>query len=108
MGQESLFIKEVSMKIVKWAEVFERLKNAPEGKLYGIPRGGAVVAGMTGRAVDTWEEADVIVDDILDTGSTKAQCDKIYGKPFWALIDKQREQISEWVQFPWEINDKYK
>ena len=93
------------MRLMLWSEIYERLKTAPEGKLYGIPRGGAVVAGLTGRAVDKWEEADVIVDDILDSGSTKDKAITEYGKPFWCLVDKKKENIGEWVVFPWEIGE---
>jgi GTP cyclohydrolase I len=90
-----------------WADIYERLKQAPPGKLYGIPRGGQIVAGLTGRAVDTPEEADVIVDDIIDSGATKDRWQAKYpGKFFWSLVDKRSlANLSEWVEFPWESAD---
>lgn len=85
-----------------WAEVFERLKEAPAGKLWGVPRGGAIVAGLTGRAVDRLEDADWVVDDIIDSGATLERYQKL-GKPFWALVDKKKQ--AGWVKFPWEDSD---
>lgn len=90
---------------LSWAQVYERLKKAPPGKLYGIPRGGAVIAGLTGRAVDDWRQADAIVDDIVDSGQTYLRSMEAYGKPFWALVDKRTETIEGWVVFPWEVNE---
>lgn len=65
-----------------------------------MPRGGAIVAGLTGRAVDHIEDADVIVDDIVDSGATRERY-RATGKPFWSLLGKQ----TEWVVFPWEGAD---
>ena len=56
----------VEFRSVTWDEVYKRLAKAPPGRLYGIPRGGAIVAGLTGRAVDRVEDADWIVDDVTD------------------------------------------
>lgn len=84
-----------------WHEVYQRLQAAPPGKLWGIPRGGQIVAGLTGRAVDTAEEADCIVDDIVDSGATQATYQVQYPKkPFWALHVKTPGD--PWVVFPWE------
>jgi GTP cyclohydrolase I len=85
-----------------WHEVYDRLQHAPDGKLYGVPRGGAVIAGLLRRAVDTPEEADVIVDDLVDSGRTKARY-ATYGKPFWVLYEKQASD--GWIVFPWEHRD---
>lgn len=85
-----------------WNDVFELLKSAPAGKLWGVPRGGAIVAGLTGRAVDTILEADVIVDDIVDSGATRQRFAH-YNKPFWSLYEKKPGD--KWVSFPWEGHD---
>jgi len=69
---------------VTWDEVYERLSSAPPGRLYGIPRGGAIVAGLSGRAVDRPEDADWIVDDVIDSGATLAQIAST--KPAWGLL----------------------
>lgn len=86
---------------ITWPEVYERLKGAPGGRLYGIPRGGQIVAGLTGRAVDRIEDADVLVDDIVDSGRTRKEWAK-YKLPFWSLVDKIAEGVTPWVHFPWE------
>lgn len=94
---------------ITWEQVYYRLKEATKGlpkdtKYYGVPRGGQIVAGMTGNAVDTIEEADVIIDDLIDSGSTRAKYLK-YGKTFIALIDKRIELQGEWLVFPWEAKE---
>lgn len=91
---------------ITWAEVYRRLYSILEQlpnntKFYGVPRGGQVVAGMTGKAVDTIEEADVIIDDLIDSGATFERY-KQYNKKFYALIDKRVEYQNEWLVFPWE------
>jgi GTP cyclohydrolase I len=85
-----------------WDDVYARLESAPAGKLYGIPRGGAIVAGLLRRVVASPDEADVIVDDIVDSGATRARY-ATFGKPFWALYEKQASD--GWVVFPWEEAD---
>ena len=102
MGQEDRSLK---TKIL-WTEIFNRaayLKSAyAEGtKFYGVPRGGQIIAGILGNAVDTIEQADVIVDDLIDSGATLEQYKK-HKKPFAALIDKRKEYTDEWIVFPWE------
>jgi len=92
----------MGMKRLSWGDVYDRLRGAPPGKLFGVPRGGAVVAGLTGRAVDSIEDADAIVDDIVDSGATRERY-ATHGKPFWALYEKSDR--SEWVVFPWEERD---
>ena len=77
------------VQVWRWADVYARLAEAPAGEPLGIPRGGQIVAGLTGRAVDTLDEADVIVEDILDSGATQARLCPAHDKPLWALITKQ-------------------
>ncbi|NIO06659.1 MAG: GTP cyclohydrolase I FolE [Deltaproteobacteria bacterium] len=86
---------------LSWNDIYERLSFAPQGRLYGIPRGGSIVAGLTGRPTESFNNADCIVDDIVDTGATREKY-AAYGKRFWALVDKQREGIKDLVKFPWD------
>lgn len=73
--------------------------------VYPVPRGGVPVAlALAGTMpmciVDTPERADVIVDDLIDSGATAA---RYPGKPFFALIDKRTwEHGDQWVVWPWE------
>lgn len=98
------------MKInITWKEVFERAnkiksKYPQNTKYWGVPRGGQVVAGILGNAVDTIDEADVIVDDLIDSGATLEKFKK-YNKPFEVLIDKRIEYQNQWLVFSWETNE---
>lgn len=75
-------------------------------KIYGVPRGGIPVAYMlagflpVAYVVDTPEDADIIVDDIIDSGATKARYAK-HEKPFYSLYKNSQE----WLVFPWEQKD---
>ncbi len=86
-----------------WDQVKMMLVNLPAGRMYGVPRGGAIVAGLSGRAVESPEDADFIVDDIIDSGRTRDFWMTKTGKPFVALVDKTASQKETgWIQFPWE------
>lgn len=82
-------------------------------KVYPIPRGGVPVAYamldiIAITIVDTPEEADVFIDDIIDSGGTKRRYRDTYCKPTFALIDKTTSADAEnygWVVFPWENID---
>jgi len=78
--------------------------------LYPIPRGG-VYAAMALQAADrrfviTEDplKADVFVDDIIDSGRTRKATLEKYGmdRMFVALVDKPKEDLRDWVSFPWE------
>ena len=94
---------------INWTEVYNRLKvitkDLPKDtKYYGVPRGGQIIAGMTNNAVDTIKDADVIIDDLIDSGTTEERY-KEHNKPFIALIDKRKEYQLSWIVFPWEIKE---
>lgn len=79
-------------------------------KVWGVPRGGVHVAllmesliGCT--VVDSWRDADIIVDDIIDSGSTRDSF-KNTGLPFWAPWDKTRTDGIGYVVFPWESEEE--
>ncbi len=86
-------------------------------KMYAIPRGGVPAAWALKAQrpdvfaiVDTPEEADFFIDDIIDSGETMQKwCDDYPEKPFYALIDKLDSDCSplflnSWVVFPWELS----
>ena len=81
--------------------------------VYAVPRAGVHVLHYltvytqlrpTLLPMGTPEGADVIIDDVLDSGSTRqryeAHIDR--GVPFLVLVDKPAEGITDWVQFPWD------
>lgn len=88
------------IKKLSWDDIFAQVSKLPNGKCYGVPRGGAIVAALTGNAVDTPEDADYILDDLIDSGRTEEKYLAQYpDKPFHALYKKE---TNEWYEFPWE------
>lgn len=79
--------------------------------VYPVPRGGVPVAYLMDknrfRIAASPESADVIIDDIVDSGSTKERyLSKYPDKLFVGLIDKDQDNIKDlWVVFPWESSD---
>jgi len=78
-------------------------------KVYGIPLVGvsaayAVAAHIPIRIVDNPNDADLFIDGVIDSGKTAHHYGKKYGKPVFALVNKQTDQSfsDRWVVFPWE------
>lgn len=77
--------------------------------VYPVPRGG-IPAMLALFSVDeddrfcvamTADDADLIVDDLIDTGETMKRFP--VGKPFFALVDKRSWSHNEdWIVWPWE------
>lgn len=82
-------------------------------RAYPVPRGGVPVAYALQSLVPMVlvgnpSEADVFIDDLIDSGSTcERYCDEHPGVPFFALLDKRTdEQFKDrWIVFPWEVTD---
>jgi hypoxanthine phosphoribosyltransferase len=102
---------------LSWEEIFTRLKDCPSGKVWGIVRGGVIVAALLHTTdsdkhpliASSPEEADIIVDDIWDTGSTGTYFLNTYPtKLFWTIIDRRKPEDIQlgWVVFPWEVGEK--
>lgn len=92
---------------ITWIEIIERVNKLDKGfKYYGVPRGGQYISAML-NPVDTIEEADIIIDDLIDSGKTEQDFKK-YNKPFIALFNKQTEQEfkDKWLVFPWEVKEE--
>lgn len=99
MGQEN--------RSITWEEIKYRVSLLDKNlKYYGVPRGGQYISAML-NPVDTIEEADVIIDDLIDSGKTE-QDYKIYNKPFVGLFNKQTEDDlkNKWLVFPWEEKEE--
>jgi GTP cyclohydrolase I len=84
-------------------------------RIYGVPRGGIPAAYLVASCslyivvCDHLDDADFIVDDIIDSGATKARYEETNPAiPFLALIDKTDPDciyLNEWIVFPWEVTD---
>lgn len=107
----------VTKLLLTGEQIMERITTHPklrqwEGRslsIYGVPRGGVpvalAIAGYYGfEIVERPEDAQVIVDDLIDSGATEQRFAHL-GKQFVALFDKRDpNDIShgQWVVFPWE------
>ena len=91
----------------------EQYKKHTPITAYPIPTGGifaaqAVVAAaaacrITVRLTENPYDADIYIDDLVDSGDTRNQIFKQYGrKPFYAFYFKKEENIKQWIRFPWE------
>lgn len=75
---------------------------------YGVPRGGVPAALAVARYLpglvltDDPEEADIIIDDVIDSGATR---ERFLEKPFYALFDKRQDPSLQWLVFPWEHSE---
>lgn len=86
-----------------------------EMNAYPVPRGGiyaaqALLTMMAGSTrplslniVEEVNDADFIIDDIVDSGATRKHYEP-FALPFFALVDKQMEKeiTQKWVVMPWE------
>ena len=89
-------------RVVTWQEIKAVVSTwDATKKYYGVPRGGQYIAALL-NPVETPEEADVICDDLIDSGATMERWkQKFPEKPFKAVFDKRLNGI-EWIRFPWE------
>jgi GTP cyclohydrolase I len=97
-----------------------------ELKLFAVPRGGNYIAigvatlfnrgdsepAFEGCAiritiVNTPEEADLVIDDLIDSGVTRKKYETD-DRPFFTLLDKGKfaDDARPWVVFPWEITEE--
>jgi hypothetical protein len=91
-------------RFIGWEEIKERLDKLPKGKYWGVPRGGQYLSAYL-NPVDSPEEADYIIDDLIDSGATLDKYKALYpNKDFIALYDK-RNGDTDWYVFPWELED---
>lgn len=97
-------MEQKNRRIVTWVEIKTKVARfQPGGKYYGVPRGGQYIAALLDPA-DSPEEADFIIDDIIDSGATMERYQRLYpDKPFVALYHAQEEK--DWLVFPWELSE---
>lgn len=88
-------------------------KEDRRNRAYAIPRGGlpaayCVLDATNTILVDSPEDADFFIDDLIDSGETMNRyCDEYPMKPFFALIDKRLDSTysGKWIVFPWEESE---
>jgi GTP cyclohydrolase IA len=82
-------------------------------RVYGVPRGGIPIAtlsmgflterGVAAELVDDPKRANVIVDDLLDSGDTKRRyTEKHPYAAFLTAFTKVGPNKGKWLVFPWE------
>lgn len=84
------------------------LKQKPQldgKKIFGIPRGGKFIEYVATRvtsavAVDDPQEADIFVDDLIDSGRTAETWSLMSGIPVVPMYEKKPGD--GWIVFPWE------
>lgn len=88
--------------------------------IYGVPTGGSIIASLvstlgTFPQVDDYKDADVIIDDICDSGDTLAPYLREKGKDVWVLVNKsshllvksiRRAKPTDFIEFPWEHKEQ--
>jgi hypothetical protein len=103
-----------------WNETLSYFVQDRPIRVYGIPCSGMIVAGFCDgwKVVNTPNTADILIDDIIDGGSTKAKYankyflnDEITPVPFVAIVDKINSPIDKnlgYVVFPWQLDKEEK
>jgi len=96
-----------------WEDIISRIeyikkknKITSKTKIFGVPKNGMIVASFFGcRNVYNPEDADIIVDDIIDSGKTKKKYRKMFPKKkFIVLFEKDKK--GTWINFPYEKNSE--
>ncbi len=90
-----------------WEKVFTSLSYIDqEGvTVYGVPKGGMIATAFLKNAMVTHDPktADIILDDLVDSGRTRDWYKKRYPTArFFCLYDKQKHKDDRWIVFPWE------
>lgn len=103
-------VEERIIKLKVYLEDYSASEVNRELYIYGVPRGGMLVAyylsnSTTIFVTDDPTAADYIVDDLVDSGDTARKHSLRYPeKEFLVLFDKQKESIAEWLVFPWDVS----
>lgn len=96
----------------KIRDTFPAVTPVSEIRVWGVPRGGSLVALMLNQLgfalVSCVEDADVIVDDLVDSGRTQNRYKAWHTLPFFALYEKKKMKGVQWIQFPWDEEEPNK
>lgn len=101
------------------AEQVKLKYNDQFDNIYGVPRGGLVIAVYLSHLLDLpvvdsiRDGRTLIVDDIADTGKTLVELDKFKYSKIATLYYHEQSMIypdiwvylktDKWIQFPWEV-----
>lgn len=109
------YAADAASRIIAASRIMANENDATRTRIlaYPVPRGGihaaqaikAEMAAMDGPELvltDSLPIADIIIDDLIDSGKTKDRITKQYNKPFITLIDKRNFSHDNWIEFPWE------
>ena len=119
MLKTELTEQEVMARAAAVAAVFDKTHKKAFRKratLYGVPKGGVVPCELIARelrsrhwetfVVNSAETANVIVDDLVDSGKTRRKfMEKHPGAVFLPLYNKLANECDSelgWIVFPWE------
>lgn len=113
MGELSGLLDKLCFDIEVHEGLADTMEKRPLG-IWGVPRGGipvamALASRLNAVLVNTPHTADVFVDDIFDSGATKARYKEQFPEiPFLCLIDKMSDPswTNKWIVLPWEVTDK--
>ena len=94
-----------------WDDILSRIeyikkkhKINNKTKIFGVPKNGMIIAGFFNAInVPLPEEAEIIIDDIIDSGLTKRKYKKLFPKKKFITLFEKDSKV-DWVHFPFEKN----
>jgi len=92
-----------------WDDVIARIeyikkkhKINNKTKIFGVPKNGMILAGFFNAInVPIPDDADIILDDIIDSGLTKKKYKKLFPKKKFITLFEKDSKV-DWVNFPFE------
>lgn len=99
------------MKRYTWDDVAALVMSMDipqNAKVWGVPRGGSVVAGLLHllrgvELVSSPTDATAIVDDLVDSGETRQRYTSRFPHALFVVLVEKTS--NEWLVFPWEKDD---
>lgn len=91
-----------------WGEVITRLHETEKvqrgGLVYGVPNGGMILTSYLGtlKSTPSVAGADIILDDIEGSGTTKEFYQEKYPTAKFVSLYQASDFGGKWVTFPWE------
>lgn len=88
--------------VLSWASAYALAERAPAGRLFGLPANGAMLAGLTRRAVDDPRDADWLIDVEPHHSTRIAKLAHRLAKPVWSPLEGHANPSNCTLIFPWE------